>query len=105
MTVAVTRTTSYPDEVAMLQTRVHCMEGKVEGMKQEVEDIKVKMTQILALEPQITELAAQVMAHFKQQANTNRILLSEIAMIKHAMTLAMEDKIKQQAADITALAQ
>ena len=103
--VAATRTASYPDKVAMLQARVCHMEGRVEGTKQEVEDIKVKMTQILALEPQITKLATQVTEHYKQQANMNSILLSEIAMIKHAMTPAMEDKIKQQAADITTLIQ
>ena len=103
--VAMTRTASYPDEVTALQARVRRMEGRVEGMKQEVEDIKVKMTRILALEPQITELAAQVTEHYKQQANMNSILLSEITMLKHAVTPVMEDKIKRQAVDITTLTQ
>ena len=35
----------------------------------------------------------------------NSILLLEIATIKHAVTPAMEDKIKQQAVDIAALTQ
>ena len=74
-------------------------------MKQEVVELRKKMESALALAPRIDDLAKVVSAHYKEQGDTNSVLLSEIATFKLTTTPTIEAQLKQHTIDISSLVQ
>ncbi|KAF9643218.1 hypothetical protein BDM02DRAFT_3132575 [Thelephora ganbajun] len=90
-------------EIVRMGERIEELEKRIVMAENEITGIQNKMTEVLNLAPRIEELAKRVEAERKLQTDTNSVLLSEVAVIKHTIKPALKAQIKQQASKIMSL--
>ena len=83
--------------------RIQALEERVAVTRSEIDRLKSEIAEALALAPKVEELAKTVDAHLKEQADTNSVLLSEIAMFRNTITPELRAQIKQQTINIANL--